>query len=489
MSLSTLLLELIPLCESLDDNWEKVVDLLDAHQDLAEYEVARFYVSRFTGRQIAQLVKSDDPRQRVQAAHLTRLTCTQRQAGQFLRVLLKDPNSRVRSAAHRAMRSLRLDDVALPDNRFRKPRQGGHLVLGGWNPSGWSYGLFGNMYTIRQHRKQTRKAKPSVTDLGVPKLETRKDVLSWLKIGTLRDLRKLLRAGSGAGSPYVSFAIPKSSGEPRTITAPRLTLRRVQRQILDELLGKLPTHAAAHGFVKKRSVLTNAKPHQGAELVVKLDLKDFFPTISYHRVRGLFCRYGFMPEVADVLAGLTTHRPVLGDGYVVWPGVLPQGAPTSPTLANLICMRLDARLVGLAKRMGARYTRYADDLTFSFAKGMDNRTDLGRFLWWVSQVCQQEGFAENPAKRKILRPSAQQRITGIVVNSGLSVPRQMRRTFRAILHNCRMHGLASQARGRRDFRAYLLGYASYIRMVQPQLGRQVLAEVRELLKGGEVPST
>jgi hypothetical protein len=88
----------------------------------------------------------------------------------------------------------------------------------------------------------------------------------------------------------VSFTIPKASGEPRTITAPRLTLRRVQRQILDELLSKLPTHTAAHGFVKKRSVVTNAKPHESSQLVVKLDLKDFFPTISYHRVRGLLCR-------------------------------------------------------------------------------------------------------------------------------------------------------------------------------------------------------
>jgi hypothetical protein len=107
----------------------------------------------------------------------------------------------------------------------------------------------------------------------------------------------------------------------------------------------------------------------------------------------------------------------------------------------------------------------------------------------VNQVCQQEGFAENAAKRKILRRSAQQRVTGIVVNSGLTVPRTMRRTFRAILHNCRTYGLASQTRGRKDFRAYLLGYASYIRMVQPQLGAQVLAEVRKLLTHADPAST
>ena len=482
MSLSNLLQKLIPLCESLDDNWEQVVDLLDAHKELAEYEVARFYVSRYTTRTIANLVKSDDPRLRQKAALLIRLSSTARPAGRHLRILLKDPNARVRSAAHRAVRALRLDDVALPDTRFRKPRSNRYQALGGWNPSGWAFGLYGNMWTIRQYRKQQRKPKTQLADLNMPKLETHKDVLHWLKIPSLRELNKLLRAGSGPGSPYVSFPIPKASGETRTITAPRMTLRKIQRRILHELLSKLPTHNAAHGFVKKRSVVTNAKPHEGAQLVVKLDLKDFFPTISYHRVRGLLCGYGFAQEVADVLAGLTTHRQVLSDGYVVWPGVLPQGAPTSPVLANLICRQLDSRLSGLAKRMGARYTRYADDLTFSFAKGPDQKNDLGRFLWWINQICQQEGFAENVAKRKILRPSAQQRITGVVVNSGLTVPRAMRRTFRAILHNCQMHGVASQARGKKDFAAYLLGYASYIRMVQPQLGQRLVAEVKALLQ-------
>jgi hypothetical protein len=114
---------------------------------------------------------------------------------------------------------------------------------------------------------------------------------------------------------------------------------------------------------------------------------------------------------------------------------------------------------------------------------------VGRFLWWVNQICQQEGFAEHVTKRKVLRPSSQQRITGVVVNSGLSVPRELRRTFRAILHNCRVHGVASQARGRRNFRAYLLGYASYLRMIQPALGKRALEEVRALLSSDESSSS
>src|SRR5262249_23925357 len=143
-----------------------------------------------------------------------------------------------------------------------------------------------------------------------------------------------------------------------------------------------------------------------------------------------------------VVAGLTTYRPKIGK-TVVWPGMLPQGAPTSPALANLACRRLDARLDKLAAKYEATYTRYADDLTFSFAKQPEIR--IGRFLWFVDAICEQEGFLERPDKRRILRNKHQQRVTGIVVNNGVHVPRVDRKRFRAILHNCAKHGVKSQA--------------------------------------------
>ena len=96
-------------------------------------------------------------------------------------------------------------------------------------------------------------------------------------------------------------------------------------------------------------------------------------------------------------------------------------------------------------------------------------------------MCQQEGFTENCAKRRVLRRCNQQRITGVVVNAGMAIPRAARREFRAVLHNCRVHGLESQARGRKDFRAYLLGFAAYVKMVQPALGKQLMQEVRVVL--------
>jgi len=254
-----------------------------------------------------------------------------------------------------------------------------------------------------------------------------------------------------------------------------------QGQALDQILAKVPVHEACHGFVTGRSTVTNAKPHEGAAIVIKLDLKDFFPTVHYRRVRGLFKNLGYNEQVAGLLAGLTTYRPKVGD-TVVWPGVLPQGAPTSPALANLACRRLDRRLGRLADKYGATYTRYADDLTFSFAKQPEVK--LGRLLWWIDGICQQEGFVERPDKRRILRNKHQQRVTGLVVNAGVHVPRADRKRFRAILHNCKKNGVASQARGNADFGAYLAGFAAYVHMVEPALGKRWIAEVDQLLGDG-----
>jgi retron-type reverse transcriptase len=158
---------------------------------------------------------------------------------------------------------------------------------------------------------------------------------------------------------------------------------------------------------------------------------------------------------------------------------MPQGAPTSPAISNLVCRRLDARLAGLAARNKGVYTRYADDLTFSFQKIKD--LELGRFRWWVDQICHQEGFFVNQKKFRVIRASQRQLVTGLVVNDELRVPREARRRFRAILHNCRRHGIESQAQGRADFTAYLRGFASYVHMVHPEEGRQLLREVEELL--------
>jgi hypothetical protein len=310
-------------------------------------------------------------------------------------------------------------------------------------------------------------------------LQTSDDVAKRLGFRNGKELKVFMRPGEQAGSGYVEFTVPKATGGLRTICAPRAPLKRLQRTILRELLSKVPTHPSAHGFVLGRSVVSNARPHEGAKLVIKIDLEDFFPTVHFYRVSGALQFLGMGEAAANALAAIVTHRHKLPDGTVVTPSALPQGAPTSPAITNLVCRRLDARLTALATSAGATYTRYADDLTFSFRE--EPSKGVGRFLWWVDQVIQQEGFLQNVSKRRVLRPSNQQRVTGVVVNSGLSVPRDARRRFRAILENIRRTSVDEQARGMRDFKSYLKGFAAYVKMVQPEVGAALVAEVHAVL--------
>jgi len=472
MSLAALLLELEPLLANPEANFERVVDLLERHQGLAEYEVARFYASRFFIEPTLKLLRSEDPRERRRGVRIIPLLFAQVQAARYLRNMVKDVDNGVANAARAAVRRLGLTDVSPPDRRAPPPRYPGPRALGGWNPTGWTFGLFRDTFRFRRGAP-AQKTPPK---LDLPKLGKVADVAKLVGVEE-KKLGVLMRPGTGKGSGYVEFEIPKRTGGLRKICAPRARLKGVQRAILREILDKMPTHPAAHGFVGERSTLTNARAHVGAAIVVRVDIEDFFPTVHYRRVRGFFTKH-FHPDVADALAGLTTHRPKLADGTVVWPGALPQGAPTSPALANLVCRRLDARLDALAKKTGATYTRYADDLTFSFP---EPPARLGRFLWWVNAILQQEGFSENLKKRKIMRKGGSRRVTGLVVDEKPSIPREDRRRFKAILANCRHHGVASQARGKPDFPAWLRGYAAYVRMVHPELGAKWQREVEEIL--------
>lgn len=328
---------------------------------------------------------------------------------------------------------------------------------------------------------------------GVPPIQDVAALRELLHIGSPNQLGYMLLASEG---PYFSFTIPKSDGTPRAIHAPKRQLRVVQRQILRQILDAVPTHDAAHGFVKGRSTVTNAAPHVGRPLLVKFDLKDFFPTITYWRVVGLFASLGYgtgdlrfskddeSRAIAPTLARLCTWT---DDEQWFGEGALPQGAPTSPAISNLICRRLDSRLSGLAEAMGGTYTRYADDMTFSFAEEPDR--GVGRLRWWVEELCRQEGFAIHPDKFKVRRSSQRQQVTGVVVNDSLRVPRSERRRFRAILSNCRNTSVAEQARGREvgAFGDYLRGFAAYVRMVHPEEGERLLAEVDALLGKESTP--
>lgn len=268
---------------------------------------------------------------------------------------------------------------------------------------------------------------------------------------------------------YHRYEIPKKSGGWRAISAPKTQLANAQQWVLEHILRPLPVEPMAHGFVEHRSIATNASPHVGRKLVINLDLKDFFPTVSLPRVRGLFRKLGYSGQVAALLALLCTEPPRVPaelDGKIYHVALgdrrLPQGACTSPAITNLICRRLDRRLHGLAFRYQFRYTRYADDLTFSG----DDATHLGALFRFVRAIIKAEGFRENTDKTRIMRPGRRQEVSGVVVNDRRSISRQDRRRLRAILHNVARDGLKAQNRdGHPDFAQYLRGLLSFYSMV------------------------
>lgn len=469
MSLGQLLLDLTTLLEAPDDNRAKITALLEENQSLAEIEVARYLVARTIGSGLTKGIRSVDPKERLEAVRAIPLSCPRNTAAQLLRSVVKDPDQTVRKHARFIANKLHLTDVALNDTRYATGRS---RWLGAFNPSGWAFGIY------RRQQAGAHRA-PRLQAHGLPALTNRNDVAAF--VGTGGDdaaWSRLLRPGAQSGSAYVEFEIAKATGGTRRIAAPRKPLRKIQRKILDEILAKVPVHAAAHGFLPGRSTVTNARPHLRAAIVLKTDLVDFFPSIHYRRVIGLFEELGYSTAVAEMLAGVCTYRPKLADGRMVWPGLLPQGAPSSPAITNLVCRRLDARLTALARKMGGIYTRYADDLTFSFQQEPEK---LGRFFWWVDQICQQEGFAENTKKRRVLRRSGQQRVTGVVVNEHLAVPRKVRHRFRAIVANVKKNGIKAEARDGEDLEAYLHGFVAYVKMVQPDLGAKLARDVAEAL--------
>jgi RNA-directed DNA polymerase len=452
------------------DKLERIAALFTNPRAPAEFQVGRHMVARQLGPEVDRQLDSLDPAQRKVAVACARHVLTREAAFRTLRRVFFDPDPSVRGMARRAAYAL---GAAIPPGEVRK--RAPDDKRGGEFHTMWAFGIFAS--DRARKRKPNQPGRASVVDqLGLPRLTSAGDVAALVGVD---ELAPLMRPGTGPGSGYVEFEVAKAKGGTRRIAAPRAELRRVQRAILDQILARVPLHDACHGFVPGRSTVTNARPHRGAALVLKLDLKDFFPTVHFRRVAGVFRSLGYGAAVASTLAALTTYRPKLAGGKVVWPGMLPQGAPTSPALANLACRRLDRRLAQLAAKVGAAYTRYADDLTLSFARTPELR--IGRLLWWIEAICEQEGFIERPDKRRVLRANHQQRVTGLVVNAGVNVPRADRRRFRAILHNCAAHGVASQARGRDDFTAYLAGYAAYVHMVDPALGRAWIDEVDRLL--------
>jgi RNA-directed DNA polymerase len=333
---------------------------------------------------------------------------------------------------------------------------------------------------------------------SVPELARRLE-LSDGQLAWLADVRGLERTvDSERLRSYRYRWVPRRSGLPRLIEAPKLRLKEVQRWILRSILDAVPPHAAAHGFTRGRSVLSHASAHVGRPAVLRLDLRDFFASVSAGRVFGIFRTLGYHPAVAHVLTGLTTNTVP----HVVWntlprPGRaellaprfalgrrlatphLPQGAPSSPALANLAALGLDRRLTGLAAVHELHYSRYADDLTFSGAGLSGPRSR--RISERVAEIARHEGFRLHPAKSNLRTAARRQTVTGIVVNAHPNLARADFDRLKASLHRLARDGGAAaepEADGV-ELRARLNGRVAWVESLNPHRG----AKLRRLFDG------
>lgn len=305
---------------------------------------------------------------------------------------------------------------------------------------------------------------------GLPVWRTEEDVAAALSL-TPGQLRHFSQHRQRETVPhYVTFAIPKRSGGERLIHAPKRRLKAVLRKLDRLLVSKLPKSEHAHGFVRGRSIATNAAAHVGKAVVLRFDIEDCFPTIHYGRVRGLLMALGYSYTVAAALAVLMTEaprQPVAAEGKLyhvpIGPRVCVQGAPTSPGLCNAILLRLDHRLAGLARKHGFAYTRYADDLSFSG----DDTAKVAKLLKLVPAIVSDEGFSVNATKTRILRAGRRQSITGVIVNKAMGLSRQERRKLRAALHRQKTRPDVADAAAGAGERLRLHGKLAYLFMLNP----------------------
>lgn len=318
---------------------------------------------------------------------------------------------------------------------------------------------------------------PVITLRGAP-LQTPFDVAQYFKVSHAQMMWALYKAP--AQTRYRTFEIPKRTGGMRLISSPNGLTRDLQEKLAPILAGAYDAHPSAHGFLKAKSVVSNAQEHLGQRLVLNIDLEDFFPTINFGRVRGLFMARPFFmgAGAAAVMAQIVTHR-----------NGLPQGAPTSPALSNFIAATLDRKLTRLAKQNRLRYTRYADDITFStnqptfppsvvMTDGASGKIVPAEAL---ERAIAASGFAINRKKVRLQTRHQRQTVTGLVVNNQANVHRARIRKIRAMVHAWEKFGLDSAAwehfrkyRGgekapenpARAFRNIVYGQLSFVKMVR-----------------------
>jgi RNA-directed DNA polymerase len=329
--------------------------------------------------------------------------------------------------------------------------------------------FFGRGYSSRVNFTDQPPVNPSI-----PPLRSFLDVAQALDL-TSSQLQWLVYHRQVASSDHYSrFEIPKRSGKTRVISSPKPAMKKAQTWVRENVLSTLSYHDAAMAFRPATSIVDNARVHAGEKVIVRIDLKDFFPSIGFDRVTNLFESAGYNGGVATLFALICTDAPrakVVLDGLTQWatiaPRSLPQGAITSPDIANLVAYSLDLRLSAYADKSGWKYTRYADDLVLSTSVKDANASGM---VSAVTKICEGEGFQVNNDKTRIMRNPRRQTVTGLVVNDGkVRLSRKDLRRIRAFLHKCETQGLEQTSKEiGKDAMSVAKGYFAYAFMVNPE---------------------
>lgn len=312
------------------------------------------------------------------------------------------------------------------------------------------------------------------------------------KILNVEDLELIIQNRNGY---YKFYQIKKKNGKGfRQIVSPYSNLKAIQRFINDEILSKVEIHPCANGFVANRSILDNALPHKNAEAILNIDLLKFFDSISEKRVYGIFRSFGYAKNLSVDLAKLTTlalpedylnsfsdkelkayKRLIKEDDCV-----LPQGAPTSPTLSNLVLYRTDKRLSALAKKINVTYSRYADDLTFSGAV-----KNLPKFKL-ISHIIKEEGFNINWDKVGIYKKGRKQLVTGLTISNDIHVHRNFKKDVKKHIYCCLKFGVEEHLKFLKIehigfYKEWLFGKINFIKSIESKVGQDLMSNFNKII--------
>ena len=371
-----------------------------------------------------------------------------------------------------------------------------------------AFSKYGAQVRIANWLREPKRMQPvhAARQWQIPKIETVGDLANWLQIspselGWFAHLRRreMVPEPDGHDGPLSHYhyrLLAKDGGSVRLIEAPKRKLKDIQAKILSEVLEAIPIHGSVHGFRRGHSIKTFAAPHVRQRVVLRMDLCDFFPSLSGARVQAVFRTAGYPEPVANLLGGLCTNAAprylfaradssrerlaMIEVRQMYERPHLPQGAPTSPALANICAYRVDCRLSGLAKAAGAVYTRYADDLAFSGAEPFEGCGE--RFADHAAAILLEEGFRVHYRKTRIMRRGVRQYLAGLVVNEHLNIPRTDVDRLKATLTNCVRYGPESQNReGHPEYRMHLDGRVGFVEMVNATRGarlRKLFEQIR-----------